>query len=139
MPYGNLRNFIYSCSVVTPSTVNCWVCRSPLPNRRRKKYCSDACSLLYAQNHVWSCARWAALLRDKWRCVTCGAKDKKVNGKYWSLEVNHIVPREGKGMTAGCHHHLDNLQTLCHTCHVKVTNQQSQARRDRFAKWLPSL
>lgn len=45
------------------------------------------------------------------------------------LEVNHIVPRLGAGYHEGCHHHLDLLETLCHTCHVRVTSEQARARR----------
>lgn len=46
------------------------------------------------------------------------------------IEVNHIVPRVGAGYHAGCHHHLDGLETLCHRCHVQVTNAQAAARRE---------
>jgi 5-methylcytosine-specific restriction endonuclease McrA len=46
-----------------------------------------------------------------------------------SLEVNHRVPRRGGGYHAGCHHHLDGLETLCHRCHVAETNAQHQAAR----------
>lgn len=44
--------------------------------------------------------------------------------------MNHIVPRNGAGYGWGCHHHQTNLQTLCHSCHVKVTNAQAAARRE---------
>ncbi|MCU1454052.1 MAG: 67, gp67 [Acidimicrobiales bacterium] len=40
------------------------------------------------------------------------------------LEVNHVEPRLGRGYQAGCHHHLDGLETLCHRCHVQVTSAQ---------------
>lgn len=45
------------------------------------------------------------------------------------LEVNHIEPRVGRGYGWGCHHHLTNLETLCHLCHVDETNRQKAARR----------
>lgn len=45
------------------------------------------------------------------------------------LEVNHIVPREGRGYGWGCHHHLSNLETLCHPCHVAETTRQGTERR----------
>lgn len=47
------------------------------------------------------------------------------------LEVNHIEPREGRGYQSGCHHHLTNLETLCHDCHVAETTRQGRERRAR--------
>lgn len=44
-------------------------------------------------------------------------------GKH-ELEVNHIVPREGRGYGNGCDHHLENLETLCRPCHVDETRRQ---------------
>ena len=46
-----------------------------------------------------------------------------------SLEVNHRVPRRGGGYHAGCHHHLEGLETLCHRCHAEVTAAQQRAMR----------
>lgn len=68
--------------------------------------------------------RWG----DEWRDLY----DRKLalNDQYQArigagdLEVNHIEPRRGEGYAAGCHHHLDNLETLCHPCHVEVTTAQ---------------
>jgi hypothetical protein len=40
------------------------------------------------------------------------------------LEVNHIDPRVGQGYNSGCWNHQDNLETLCHKCHVKTTRRQ---------------
>lgn len=34
------------------------------------------------------------------------------------LQIDHRVPREGRGYGDGCHHHQDNLQTLCVPCHA---------------------
>lgn len=45
------------------------------------------------------------------------------------LEVNHIEPRAGRGYNSGCHHHLTNLETLCHACHVVETKRQGRERR----------
>ncbi len=51
------------------------------------------------------------------------------------LEVNHIIPREGKGYGQGCHNHQENLETLCHACHLQVTADQRafQKARDKDA------
>lgn len=40
------------------------------------------------------------------------------------LEVNHLVPILGRHGEFGCHHHLDGLETLCHTCHLQETARQ---------------
>jgi len=114
-------------------------CAKPLPKRRRR-WCSDACSRFYTDaiygQHDWNLARHKAYLRDERKCVKCGAPETLIPAKTkWgsprsSLEVNHIVPRNGAGYGRGCHHHLSNLETLCHPCHVQVTNAQ---RRDRAA------
>lgn len=45
------------------------------------------------------------------------------------LEVNHIEPRNGRGYDWGCAHHTENLETLCHSCHVAETRRQAEARR----------
>lgn len=114
----------------------CDHCGTPLDGRRRR-WCSDTCARVEFNAHDWNQARRAAKKRDGYKCVTCGRPDD-VDDNYRSiLEVNHIVPRVGKGYGMGCWNHLDNLETLCHDCHVKVTKQQAadrrQAHKDREA------
>lgn len=41
-----------------------------------------------------------------------------------AMEVNHRVPVLGRHGENGCHHHQDGIETLCHGCHVDVTNAQ---------------
>jgi 5-methylcytosine-specific restriction endonuclease McrA len=82
-------------------------------------------------NHAWTNARAEAVRRAKGRCRKCGSSTK--------LEVNHVIPRIGKGYGPGCHHHQANLETLCHNCHVKVTNQQRYARAEKRAKSIPRV
>jgi 5-methylcytosine-specific restriction endonuclease McrA len=128
---------------------------------RRRRWCSDACSTLYWANHGWSTASAAAIRRDDHRCVRCGARDGELRdvcgsrrcrqpwpceaertygpglAGHWAvtsgvaIEVNHIIPRVGRGYHESCAHHLDLLETLCHECHVKVTTQQGRERRER--------
>jgi 5-methylcytosine-specific restriction endonuclease McrA len=113
--------------------------------RRQKRWCSKECEQVYHRNHYWSFARKAAVKRDK-ACVKCGWADEYWDslrsGQFvmWSranllgyhpanwLEVNHIMPRVGAGYGTGCWNHLSNLETLCHPCHVKVTNRQRIGR-----------
>ena len=62
---------------------------------------------------------------DRWHSTA--AKIRRAHPTR-ALEVNHIVPRKGAGYSFGCWNHLDNLETLCHACHVKVTNAQRRSR-----------
>lgn len=129
------------CLVVPYDTVagRCARCGATLTGRRTR-WCSRACELVYEQNHYWNSARAAALRAGLNRCRRCGWSPMSrqltlfpglskhgYNGDNW-LEVNHIIPRNGKGYGTGCHHHLTNLEVLCHGCHVKVTKRQRIAR-----------
>lgn len=142
--------------------LTCAHCDRPLQGRQRK-WCSTACSNVYAANHYWTTARHACLKRDGHRCRRCGAgwgrkvlltglmavllpsaglsavdvefwlwrcfPDETARDQATSLEVNHIAPRRGKGYGSGCWNHLDNLETLCHQCHVDVTTAQRRGYR----------
>jgi 5-methylcytosine-specific restriction protein A len=58
----------------------------------------------------WPALRLAALRRDGWRCVSCGARGR--------LEVDHMKPvrtHPELGFTLG------NLQSLCAPCHSRKT------------------
>ncbi len=98
----------------------CPWCGRILPAGRRR-WCSDPCRDDFIDNHFWSHARDAAVRRDRKACRRCGARHRA------KLEVHHVEPRRGRGYGAGCHHHLDLLETLCHRCHVAETNAQRQA------------
>jgi 5-methylcytosine-specific restriction endonuclease McrA len=98
----------------------CRACGKALTGRQTA-WCGKRCSFRYSGAHHWSSARRLAIRRDGGKCVTCGSTE--------SLEVNHIEPRVGKGYGFGCWNHPENLETLCHNCHVKVTNRQAAARR----------
>lgn len=117
-----------NCPIYHPRPEHCWVCGDALPKRRRK-YCTDDCRLVFYVNHIWTMAREHALRLSRWTCKTCGERKR--------LEVNHVVPRVGKGYGFGCAHHQDNLEVLCHACHVKVTNRQRRARVDQKNKLPP--
>jgi hypothetical protein len=135
-----------------PASRRCDWCAAPLAGRARR-WCSSDCSNAYGRNHWWTLARDAALARDGCRCCRCGrgygtavllaVLIELAGGDSWAvrftadappawhrwtsgvaLEVNHIEPRRGAGYGSGCHHHLSNLETLCHDCHVAVTGAQ---------------
>jgi 5-methylcytosine-specific restriction endonuclease McrA len=119
---------------------HCDNCGARLEGRRRK-WCSDTCALAlyraFSEQHDWDSAREAALERDGRKCVRCGLAEELGplvrNGwggttRRSSLSVNHIIPRNGCGYGRGCHHHLDNLETLCWPCHQVETNRQRDER-----------
>lgn len=60
--------------------------------------------------------------RDEHRCVRCGA----VPGPGVWLEVDHIEERVGGGSDDD----LDNLQTLCNSCHSAKTGAFQRGRRE---------
>jgi 5-methylcytosine-specific restriction endonuclease McrA len=135
-------------------------CGKPLPKQRRR-WCSDDCADAHFHaiydNHDFGAARAAALKRDGGRCVKCksnGRPSKELREAAKStgymtldqlyarhrLEVNHIRPLVEQGVKhgeMGCHHHLDNLETLCHGCHAKVTAAQARDRADRRRNRIP--
>lgn len=106
------------CTLLTIIPGHCQRCSTPLPKYRRR-WCSDACGWWWMENHNWNFTRPAALRRDK-GCVKCGSRE--------NMEVNHIVPRNGRGYGVGCHNHLDGVETLCRKCHVVVTKAQRAER-----------
>lgn len=118
-------------------------------------WCGHRCQDDYRRNHWWDHARAAAIVRDGNRCVRCRRGPETVTlaklllralipmgpveaarlwrtpewaqlSQSWALEVNHVVPRRGAGYHAGCHHHLQALETLCHGCHAVVTAEQQR-------------
>jgi hypothetical protein len=129
----------------------CAACGAALTGRRTR-WCGKDCERIYHDNHYWGFARRAALKRDGHRCVKCGWLDDwhfshMPNGQMmiWSrsslllrgqdvwLEVNHVQPRLGAGYGTGCWNHISGLETLCHPCHVKVTQRQRIARARALA------
>lgn len=136
----------------------CARCGRPLTGRRRK-WCGDDCERAWQRNHIWSMAKEWAKRRDGYKCVKCGndggehrpkryekqspmmlaqlgieVPPGEVVHRIWRqnyswLEVNHIDPRNGGGYNSGCHNHLSNLETLCHSCHVIETGLQRQRKR----------
>ncbi len=139
------------CSLAPPLADGaCAWCAAELPPRRRS-WCSDRCGELFWMNHWWSVARTAAKRRDRYRCKRCGVRGPKrpsasahrtrkaylaalrayrEEKKVARLEVNHIDPAAGKHRQLSCVHHLDNLETLCLSCHKHHTAALRIAVRD---------
>lgn len=105
----------------------CQWCDNDLPGSRRRTWCSEQCRRTWERNHLWSRARAAAKRRTKNTCLRCGLHKDEA-----ALEVNHIHPIAAHpgadhGRTPSCAHHQDNLEPLCHACHVHETNKQRAA------------
>ena len=60
----------------------------------------------------WQARRRKALQRDGYTCQMCGLKSTRVDDVWF--DIDHIVPKSDGGG-----HELDNLQTLCPSCHAK--------------------
>ncbi|MEO1278959.1 MAG: HNH endonuclease signature motif containing protein [Planctomycetota bacterium] len=73
----------------------------------------------------WPALRLAAKRRDGWKCVQCGSRHR--------LEVDHVLPVRDRPDLA---FKLENLQTLCGSCHSKKTIEEiglSEKNPDREA------
>lgn len=60
--------------------------------------------------------RQRILLRDRYRCQTC-IREGRPAPPQPSNEVDHVKPRDQGGSDRD-----DNLETICHECHVRKTN-----------------
>ena len=99
----------------------CRQCLGPLTGRQTA-YCSKACESTFSADHFWGEARVKALKsarKDSWRhcCARCDQPTERP-------EVNHINPVRGGKRNGTCKNHASNLEVLCHSCHVLVTEEQ---------------
>lgn len=71
----------------------------------------------FYQSQAWRTAREQALRRDGYTCNRCGGR---------ATEVHHIIPIDELNINdariALC---VDNLESLCHVCHTKETQRNS--------------
>ena len=84
------------------------------------------------RRYVWlrSRERLRTLQRDGYRCVKCGAKQSKAKGKEVAVEVHHRSGYSGIDKLIDLvYEHLlpdiDNLETLCKSCHLKEGDQNT--------------
>lgn len=87
---------------------------------RKALFCSQACHYKNIESTSSVKVRWdwewlhirSAFLEDRPLCAKCGSGDR--------LEVDHIVPR---AIAPERFKDPENLQVLCHTCHMAKTKQ----------------
>lgn len=119
---------LYPILVDAPSRGLCRGCATPLKRNKDggiskvRNWCSTDCAQAVLRNHFWGYARTEAVYRSRGTCAHCKVR---IIG---TPEVNHIAPRYGQGYGKGCWNHQDNLEVLCHGCHVAVTGKQRAAR-----------
>lgn len=123
---------------------------------RGRAYCSGECSDTFQRNHFWNMARWQAIRAsmgadekdaagryltydERAVCARCGGPARGIRhpetvedgrtfaASYWAPEVNHIRPLNGDRPDFGCCHHQDNLECVCHPCHVALGIEQRAA------------
>ena len=96
----------------------CANCGNPLTGNQLY-YCSENCKLEFYNSHPtsisWNDVRKRALERDQNTCVKCGKAAE---------EVDHVK----EIWEGGPEFDLDNLQSLCHDCHVAKTNESRKKR-----------
>ena len=109
------------------------------------EWCSAACSDAHHANHEWARAHDMVLARDRDRCVDCGTGPESAAELRWLIRAFipmdpvqaatlwrseewlalqlaasvDVVPRSRSsryGYHSGCHHHLDELVTVCRGC-----------------------
>lgn len=120
-----------TCVDVTLRLCRVASCRVELAGRRTA-YCSDAHAREFEAQHLWPVARRVARRRARWACQRCGFKPSAIRKDparaaefarhELRLEVNHIEALRGSYRFVSCLNHADNLEVLCHRCHVETTN-----------------
>lgn len=73
----------------------------------------------FYRRSAWQAARLAALKRDRFSCQICGQR---------AQEVHHLIElNENNVNDPDITLNLNNLQSLCHDCHTRITNEEHKA------------
>lgn len=116
MPINKLCNTPGCSNIALSGSCKCdkhytYTYTKPFANAKR--------SNIFYNTPEWRSLRKEALIRDDYTCVICGSKE--------NLEVDHIIPPRGR---ADLFFNLDNLQTLCSSCHKSKTAREILSRKD---------
>lgn len=84
--------------------------------KQREEHLDDIGASELGPEPPWHQAREQALERDERKCVKCSSEE--------DLEVDHICEQADGGSN-----YLDNLQTLCKSCHNDKTAESRRVRR----------
>lgn len=141
----NKKNVTEKRNVARPKNAVCQSCSAEfVPSRygwANQKFCSGKCyrrecqrrwrakhpekNKLAVRRRKWGGNWWRALERDAFTCQICG-----LNGSVEDtskLLVHHL---DGEGERKGKNHVLDNLQTLCGSCHARIHHSMMMVRKD---------
>lgn len=97
------------------------VCLNKEMNSRRRA-ATQGVSWIHCTKRKWRGNWYKALVRDEFTCQLCGKRRKpseQVREKRYVLDVHH---KDGRGYGEkgkSKNHSLDNLITLCHSCHTE--------------------
>ena len=81
----------------------------------------------FYNSKAWRATRQQALFRDGYTCQICGAR---------ATEVHHLIELDNENIhDQNISLNLDNLQSLCHDCHARITWQQKYGRKDCDKKY----
>jgi 5-methylcytosine-specific restriction endonuclease McrA len=73
----------------------------------------------YYTTKAWKSLRDAAIKRDGNKCQRCGSSKR--------LTAHHKLPRADGGLD-----HLDNLKTVCGTCHIKEHHDYMRSQQQTY-------
>lgn len=79
---------------------------------------------MYYRTNRWRQMRIWALLRDDFKCRKCEVWVTQAGKRR--AEIDHIKPHKGD---KALFFDMNNVQTLCKSCHSKKTRQDSVKRR----------
>lgn len=85
---------------------------------------AQAWSKTFYDSAQWKATRRAALVRDRYTCQLCGARAEEVH------HITELTPLNIKDVNITLN--LDNLQSLCHECHTRITKGEVGDCADGF-------
>lgn len=118
----------------------CRWCESEITEPRRRTFCSQECVEEHRIRTSASYARYKVFERDRGVCALCGVQAvpegliyKRLDGTEFASntghlwQADHIVPVVEGGGKCG----LENLRTLCTSCHKSETAKLARRRSKR--------
>ncbi|KKN78117.1 hypothetical protein LCGC14_0353440 [marine sediment metagenome] len=98
---------------------SCRWCGGPLTGRKTR-FCKPECNREFWVRRNWTMLKRYVHERDDWTCQLCGTR------RYGNRhnDADHIIPISD----GGDEFEPDNVRTLCHRCHKKVTREWQRTK-----------